>query len=326
MVIVSIIIPHFNRSTLLKETITSVLSQTFTGWEVVVVDDGSEKLEFDKIKQYENGQNIKVIQRITGIKGPSSCRNLGVKTAKGKYLLFLDSDDLIAPFCLQQRVEIMEEDNNIHLGIFKMVEFNKIPEDSNNVYNKDIASSDWSGSFIRNENPWNVTCPIWRKEAFDNINGFDEEMLFMEDPEIHLRIINIAKARIKTCYDKPADSYYRVNHIDDTKKDFYYNSILYRILFYKKILFGKYPQNFIAANTVDIKIGIYGLVKTFLFSRKNKFPVLYLDLIRLIKDSRLFTSFEMFWLTFLINTGNTESWIVTKLRLRGICYKLLPVK
>lgn len=326
MVTVSIIIPHFNRSILLEQTIESVLAQTFKEWEVIVVDDGSDKLEFDKIKQYENGQNIKVLQRLTGTKGPSGCRNLGAKMAKGKYLLFLDSDDLLAPFCLGQRVAIMEEDDKVQLGIFKMLEFNKTPGDSNNVYNKDIPSSDWTGSFVRNENPWNVTCPIWRKETFDNINGFDEEMLFMEDPEIHLRIINIANAQIKTCYDKPADCYYRVNHVDDTKKNFYYNSILYRILFYKKILFGKYPQSFIAECAVDIKIGIYSLIRTFLFSRKNKYPSLYIDLAELIKDSKLFTSFEMFWLTFLINTGNTESWIVRRLKLRGICYKLLPVK
>ena len=286
MVLVSIIIPHFNRSILLKETIDSVLSQTYKDWEIIVVDDRSEESEFKKIKKFENGQNIKVIQRVTGTKGPSRCRNLGVKKAKGKYLLFLDSDDLLAPFCLQQRVEIMEEDNYIQLGVFKMFEFNKTPGDSNNVYNKDISPANWSGSFIRNENPWQTMAPIWRKEVFESMGGFDEEMLFMEDPEIHLRLINIAVAKIKTCYDKPADCYYRIYHIDDTKKDFYYNSILYRILFYKKILFGKYPQSFIAENTFDIKTGIYSLIKTFLFPRKNKFPALYNDLVELIKDSK----------------------------------------
>lgn len=310
----------------MKETIDSVIAQTYQNWEIIIVDDRSDELEFSKIREYDNGRNIKIIQRFSGIKGPSGCRNLGAKMAKGKYLLFVDSDDLLAPFCLQQRVATMQEDNDIQLGVFKMLEFREKPGDSSNVYNKNIPSSDWLGSFIRNDNPWNVTCPIWKREAFDSINGFDEEMLFMEDPEIHLRIINIAKAQIKTCYDKPADCYYRVNHTDNTKKDFYYNSILYRILFYRKIFSGKYPQSFIAENTTNIKTGIYSLIKTFLFARKNQFPALYIDLMKLIKDSKLFSSFGMFWLTFLINSGNTKSPVMRKLKLRGICYRLLPVK
>lgn len=310
----------------MKETIDSVKKQTFKQSEIIVVDDGSDKAEFAKIQEYGNDVNIKIIQRVAGAKGPSACRNLGVKTAQGKFLLFLDSDDLLAPFCLQQRVAIMEEDNNIDLGIFKMLEFDKTPGDSSNVYNKDISQSEWAASFIRNENPWNVTCPIWRKQFFEETGGFDEEMLFMEDPEIHLRIIHINKARIKTFYNEPADCYYRINHIDDTKKNFYHNSIFYRILFYKKILFGKFEPSFIEQNTVNLKNGIYRLIKTFLYSRKNQFPSLYTDLIKVIRGSKLFTLFEVFLITFLMETGNIESWIVRKFRIKGICYRLLPLK
>lgn len=321
---VSIIIPHFNRSALLQETINSVIEQTYKNWEIIIVDDGSDEAEFAKIKEYDNEQNIKVVQRVNGIKGPSSCRNLGVKIAKGEYLLFLDSDDLLAPFCLQQRVERMEKADTVQLGIFKMLEFNKKPGDSNTVFNKDIAVSDMSGSFIRNENPWNVTCPIWRKNFFENVGGFDEEMFFMEDPEIHLRAINDPNGKIKFYYNYPADCYYRIHHMDDTKQDFWYNSIYYRLLFYKKIITKNYHESFVLENADNIKKGIYSLIKVFLYSRKNQFPKLYDDLISLLKESKLFSLLEIMRIVTLLSVGNAQSLLLKKLKLKGVCYKLLP--
>ena len=322
---VSIIIPHFNRIQLLKQTIDSVNQQTYKNWEIIIVDDGSDDQEFAKIKEFENGQNIKVVQRSKGIKGPSSCRNLGVKIASGYYLLFLDSDDLLMPFCLQQRVECMEADDKLQLGIFKIEEFDSMAGDRNIIFNKLVPRSEWSGLFLRNENPWQTMAPIWKKDFFERVGGFDEDLLFMEDPELHLRAINYPNAEMKTFYDHPADCYYRINHIDDSKKDFYYNSIYYRILFYKKIL-QKNNRDFITKNVSNIKAGIYRLIKTFLYSRKNQFPKLYLDLKWLMKESDLFSSFEIRKLSFLIDKGNTKSPLLKKLKVKGICFKLLPGK
>jgi hypothetical protein len=167
--------------------------------------------------------------------------------------------------------------------------------------------------------------PIWRKSFFDRVGGFDEDLLFMEDPELHLRAINYPNSAIKTFYDYPADCYYRINHIDETKKDFYYNSIFYRILFYKKVI-QKNDGEFLKENASNIRIGIYHLVKTFLYSRKNQFPELYNELIKLMNESKLFSSFEMKKFSFLLNVGNTNLWLLKKMRVRGICYSLLAAK
>jgi glycosyltransferase involved in cell wall biosynthesis len=324
---VSIIIPLYNRINLFPETIASVLNQTYEGWEAIIVDDHSSDGSYEYALQLNTIDNrFKVVKNREGIKGPSSCRNLGAKMAKGKYLLFLDSDDLLASFCLQQRIEKMEEDDNIELGIFKMFEFHFHPGDLNTVYNKDVSVLDWSGSFIKNENPWNVTCPIWKKSLFESVGGFDEEMLFMEDPEIHLRAINNANARIKIYYDNPPDCYYRINNIDDTKRDFWFNSIFYRLLFYRKIISKRYYNNLIPENEHNIKIGIYRLVKYFLYSRKNQFPELYKDLISVMKESMVFSSFEIIRIATLVSIGNAQSLRLRKLKVKGICYKLLPGK
>lgn len=322
---VSIIIPHFNRSQLLKQTISSVKEQTYKNWEIIIVDDGSDNNEFIKIKKYENEGNIKILKRSGGIKGPSSCRNIGVENAKGEYLLFLDSDDLLAPFCLEQRVAAMASSEQTNMGVFLMENFKECISDTKTNFNINTPVETSVSLFFQNNNPWNVTCPIWKKDFFDKVGGFDEELLFMEDPELHLRAINYPDAEIKTFYELPADCYYRINHIDNTKKDFYYNSIFYRILFYKKIL-EKNSKEFISKNARYIKTGIYSLIKTFFYSRKNQFPELYDDLKKLMRGSKLFSSFEIRKISALMDLGNTESWFLKKMKVKGICYKLLPTE
>lgn len=321
--IVSIIIPHFNRSALLQQAINSVKAQSYTNWEIIIVDDGSDATEWERLKTYEE-EKIEIHKRADGIKGPSRCRNIGVSKSKGAYLIFLDSDDLLADFCLQQRVSEIENSNDTGMAVFLMEEFNNYPGDTRTCFNIDAPFSDLPCLFIQNENPWNVTCPIWKKEFFEQTGGFDESFLFMEDPDLHLRALYLQSSKIKTCYDKRADCYYRINHTDKSKESFWYNSIFYRIQFYKKITSGAYTNDFVIKHKQDIQIGIYRLITTFLYSRKNEFPGLYADLLSWMKESKLFSKIELIKLRFLIEGGNTNSAFLKRLKIKGICYKLLP--
>ncbi len=88
---VTVIIPTYNRAALIKETVTSVLEQTFSDFEVLIIDDGSTdntKQIIDEIKD----DRIKYFHKNNG--GVSSARNLGLKNAQGQFVCFLDSDDL----------------------------------------------------------------------------------------------------------------------------------------------------------------------------------------------------------------------------------------
>lgn len=90
----SIIIPCFNDEDFASEAIRSCLSQTYQDFEIVFVDDGSEKDACNHIKNHiKNNANLKLIRKNNG--GLSSARNTGIKAANGRFLLFLDSDDLI---------------------------------------------------------------------------------------------------------------------------------------------------------------------------------------------------------------------------------------
>ena len=92
--VVSIIIPSFNREILIQETLDSVLQQTYPRWEAIVIDDGSLDKTCEVVQSYsDKDQRIKLIKRDRQPKSASVCRNIGIENAKGKYALFLDSDD-----------------------------------------------------------------------------------------------------------------------------------------------------------------------------------------------------------------------------------------
>ena len=86
----SVIIPLYNKSNTITNTINSVLAQTFFGFELIVVDDGSTDDSAEKVLTIKDDR-IRLIQKKNG--GVSSARNLGIKEAKGKYICFLDADD-----------------------------------------------------------------------------------------------------------------------------------------------------------------------------------------------------------------------------------------
>ena len=321
---VSLIIPHFNRLALLRETIASVRNQTYENWEIIIVDDGSEQ-DVVNVLQELSSPHLKLIQRKDGAKGPSRCRNIGAAAASGELLLFLDSDDLLAPHCLEQRVAVINEDQELSMAVFLIQNFEQEPGDRQDYFNIDAPLPDLPKLFLKNQNPWQTMAPIWRKKAFLSSGGFDEALLFMEDPDLHLRVITNQGFKYVIRYDLPADCYYRINHIDETKKDFYYNSVYYRILFYKKVC-ATYPLNFVKLYRAEIRIGLYAIVKTFLYSRKQQLPALYRELTGLMATSKLFSVFEIKSLSILINWGNVDNWLAKKIKLRGVCYKLLPTR
>ena len=324
MVKVSIIIPHFNRFNLLEETILSVINQTYKYWEIIIVDDGSQENEFKCLKNYDGKNNIKVFERKNEKKGPSSCRNIGIKNAVGDYIIFLDSDDLLAPFCLEQRINVVLENPSVNIAVFLIENFTSVIGDTKAIFNKIVPKEELSSFFLKNENPWQTMAPIWKKDFILSLGGFDEDLIFMEDPEMHLRAINSKAVNMKLCYNEPADCYYRISNMDVTKNEFYFNSIFYRILFYKKILSEKQNCNYVKENLPNIKFGIYKLVSTFLYARSQEFPKLLDEFETFIKTCNLFTHFELFRLLFLLKVGNSKSLIAKKLKIKGICFKLLP--
>lgn len=106
----SIVMPVYNTSEYLAESIDSVLNQTFSDFELILVDDGSTDNSLEICRRYE-----KLDSRITVVtqknQGPGATRNNGIKHASAELMMFLDSDDTAAPDMLEKAVEVMDEKN-----------------------------------------------------------------------------------------------------------------------------------------------------------------------------------------------------------------------
>lgn len=106
---VSVIIPVFNAQNFLARCLDSVISQSYKNFEIICVNDGSTDSSGAILDFYANNyQNIEVLHIEN--KGVSNARNLGIKRAKGDYILFIDADDKIEPLLFEKAMRVLEED------------------------------------------------------------------------------------------------------------------------------------------------------------------------------------------------------------------------
>ncbi len=106
--LVSVIIPSFNRAELLYETLDSIKGQSYTHWECLIVDDGSTDRNCAVINEYNQlDSRFKLFRRedYNKPKGGNSCRNIGIDEAKGAFIVFFDSDDIMLENHLEFKVQ-----------------------------------------------------------------------------------------------------------------------------------------------------------------------------------------------------------------------------
>ena len=108
--IVDIILPNFNREKSLKETINSILNQSFQNFNLYIIDDFSSDKSIETIRNYSDSR-IKIIQ-LKRNKGVYFCRNLGMRVSSSKYLAFVDSDDYWDKDKLEKQISFMEKFNH----------------------------------------------------------------------------------------------------------------------------------------------------------------------------------------------------------------------
>lgn len=109
--LVSIIIPVYNASRFLEETINSIQEQTYSNWEAIFIDDCSSDNSYNLIKKYQKeDKRIKLIKNKTN-SGAAVSRNNGIDHAEGDYLCFLDADDKWHPEKLEKQINFMQELN-----------------------------------------------------------------------------------------------------------------------------------------------------------------------------------------------------------------------
>lgn len=257
---VSIIIPLYNRVDLVGQTLDSVINQTYKNWEAVIVDDGSTDGSFEYIQGLANNEpRIKSLQRNRKPKGASTCRNIGIEHAQGDYIIFLDSDDLLAPHCLNQRIQAFQNYQTYDFLVFPVQYFRKTIEDNDKIFLR-YFYKDYLTSFIL-QSHWITMSPIWKKEAVLALNKFDEKLVCMQDSDLHTRAL-IKGMKFKVFHDRKwIDGYLRVadthdrigNTITVEKLDsmVYANQKIYDLLLEKNMLTAERVR-FLAARFLNI--------------------------------------------------------------------------
>jgi glycosyltransferase involved in cell wall biosynthesis len=187
--VVSVVTPTKNRRALLIETIESVRRQTFGSWEHIIVDDGSDDGTAEEVGAHaEIEPRIRFIKRVGEKTGANVCRNMGVRESRSELIVFLDSDDLLRPHCLQRRAEVMQRNADLDFVVFPAGIFRNQIGDLQGVYHPQDPGDDLL-RFVSLECPWQTSGAIWRRYFLEKIGGFDEALLSMQDLEMHVRAL-----------------------------------------------------------------------------------------------------------------------------------------
>jgi glycosyltransferase involved in cell wall biosynthesis len=172
MIRVSAIIPVYNGSATLREAIDSVLEQTFRGFELIVVDDGSTDTTPAIIESY--GSRLRAICQSNA--GPAAARNEGIRAAQGDYLAFLDADDRWLPSMLDRTVAMLDSDRDcaVAYGNLLMVDSDGRSL-ATHLVGSNFAHAPSMAEILTRMWPIMPSAALIRRSAFDACGGFVEE-------------------------------------------------------------------------------------------------------------------------------------------------------
>lgn len=185
---VSVIIPTYNRASLLPRAIESVLGQTFQEFELLVVDDGSTDNTEKVMEAYsKKDARVRYIKQ-SNSGGPARPKNTGIQRAKGEFIAILDSDDEWMPEKLEFQIKVFSQSNNPKLSVVgcdflvtenanKKESRYRVPRYGNTL--RALLMRDYMGP---------GSCMLYKRELFDAIGLFDERLRSGQDREMRIRI------------------------------------------------------------------------------------------------------------------------------------------
>ncbi len=185
---VSVIIPAYNASTFIRETVQSVIMQDFKDWELIIINDGSTDNTKSILDKFSGNEKVQVFHIANG--GVSNARNVGYKKSKGKYFAFLDADDVWLESNLSAKVAFLNQHKEVGL-----VHSDAEVIDNNSSQTGETKSGK-SGSLLRDLLLWNGTsipAPssiLVRREVIDCVEGFNTNLSTAADQEFFFRVAN----------------------------------------------------------------------------------------------------------------------------------------
>ncbi len=185
--LVSVIVPTYNRPDMLMATLESVLNQTYQPFEIIVVNDGG--LEVENIAGWLNRQGNITYVRHDRNRGLAAARNTGIKLARGKYLAYLDDDDLFYPEHLETLVAALEG-SHYRVAYTDAHRAHQVQEHGRYAtVERDLPfSHDFHRDSLLVANQFPVLCLMHQKACLEEAGTFDESLTTHEDWDLWIRM------------------------------------------------------------------------------------------------------------------------------------------
>jgi glycosyltransferase involved in cell wall biosynthesis len=188
--IVSVVIPAFNPGSLIVAAINSVLAQTIEGIEIIVVDDASTESLDELMREY--GERVRYIRQEHG--GPSVARNRGILLSRGRYVAFLDADDLWMPEKIAKQLPLLEESRET---VLVYSDFYKAPSPDSLKTSALAAREFWQPGrefySLLQQNFIHTSSVLVRRAAFADAGLFDVNLDSGEDLDMWIRLAKIGR-------------------------------------------------------------------------------------------------------------------------------------
>ncbi len=212
--LVSVIIPTYNSERTIEKCLEFIRNQTYKNVEVIIVDRGSEDKTVEIARKYTD----KVF--VVNAKERTEQKNFGLKVAKGKYVLFIDSDMYLKPNVIKECVEICERDEKVG-GVCIPV--------------KDIGKSFWvkviaferelyKGSGIME------AARFLKRDLVERVGGFDEDIIFLEEFTVPQKIEKLGYNVKRRCNSYIIHDFYDFSLVKYIEKKFYYGKTAWKYI------------------------------------------------------------------------------------------------
>jgi glycosyltransferase involved in cell wall biosynthesis len=233
--LVSVIIPTKNRKALLQVAIESVTRQSYSNWEIVIVDDDSTDDTLTLASQYVNDSRLKFLKRPSEmLPGANSCRNYGLQMSKGEWIKWLDSDDVLEVTCIEKQIAVITPSTDVSfcqadyfheeggrvIAIPGKVWGKLMPKDVDNVVFEYLLRG------VR----WQTACGLWRKKFLPEkpfLEGLQNSQewlmhLMMLLPKPKMTFVNESLVHVRTHTDS-------MSNARNKSGDYYYHQCLSRV-------------------------------------------------------------------------------------------------
>jgi glycosyltransferase involved in cell wall biosynthesis len=215
---VSVILPTFNRLTFLRESVASVLAQTYADWELVIADDGSSQATRDYLASLTSPQ-FRVLW-LSHCGNPSRVRNAAIASASGRYLAFLDSDDVWAPTKLEQQIRALQESSSSQWSytLEDVIRADGSPFTQSKVQTFEPRDGWVFEPLLKLELAMSMPTIVASSQLVRDLSGFDEKLLFGEWHDLCLRLAlrsEVVVVREPLCSIRTHQEHYSADRIGE---------------------------------------------------------------------------------------------------------------